>query len=192
MKLINSSLLTVVLISLPLCVSATLPSNTGTPSLNERAINQHQIIDKKILGIVSAVDQGEIATAQLAIQKSTNPLVTKYAKYLLKQHTENLKRIKALEHKTGLVPMQSKMSISMGAENKSSIKALSALNETEFDATYINDMVKGHTGGLKLIDTDLSKQVTNLKLKALLTQFRALVSRHLEKGLKLQSQLNHK
>jgi len=145
-----------------------------------------RITDEQIIGIITAVDESEISAANIAKTKSTSLEVSRYARYLHKQHLHNLSSLKNLEHETGLSPMKSAQFTAITKDSRSEASMLTPLNGRAFESAYIDSMVKGHAGGLKLINTVLLKEVTNVKLKKFIENFRTLVTRHLEKGEKIQ------
>ena len=189
MKLIPSvaSSLLVVLVAMPAFSGTTVNSNT--PAGIEQSKQQVRFTDEQILGIIATVDEGEIAAANIAKTKQIMPKVSRYANYLLRQHSDNLASLKALEQKTGLKAMKSEQSDAMASDAAKEGEMLTSLNGKAFDAAYIDAMVKGHAGGLKLINTVLLKEVTNVQLKHFLVSFRALVTRHLEKAKKIQESM---
>lgn len=150
-----------------------------------------QLTDDKIVAIVIAIDKSEIAAANVAKKKQLNKEVLDYANYLYQHHQENLHQIEKLESTTGLKPLQSETSISMMKQNKIDVKALRALKGVPFQSAYVDAMVKGHAGGLELIDKTLLKEVSNAELRAFLIEFRSMVAEHLKLGIQLQSQLKN-
>ena len=151
---------------------------------------QHmQLSDEQIMGIIMAVDESEIAAANIAETKKIMAKVYNYADYLKKQHMQNLAAMKKLERETGLMPIQSAQSIGVLKDAHKEALVLKALNGRAFETAYMKAMVKGHAGGLKLINTVFLKDVKNVKLKKFIESFRALVTRHLEKGKKIQAGL---
>lgn len=163
-------------------------SDHSKPTSTESTQEKH-LEDSQILNIMMTVDKGEIAAAQVAIHKKTSPVVDSYAKYLLQQHQKNLEALTQLAQQLGLVLKESAISNSMVASGKDELKSLEALQNQAFDKAYIDGMVKGHQGGLQLIDTKLLPQTKNPQLKVSVEQFRKMVSDHLEKALEIQKTL---
>ena len=145
------------------------------------------LTNEQVMGIIAAVDDSEIAAAKMAKTKKITANIIQYANYLLKQHQQNLDQLKKLERKTGMTAMQSAQSIAIANSARSEAAMLNSLNDEAFESAYMDAMVKGHAGGLELIDNVLLKDSTNAKLKKFVASFRALVARHLEKGQKIQA-----
>lgn len=149
---------------------------------------KQKLEDRQIVQIMMDVDKGEIATSKEALKKNMNKPVKLYALFLIQQHEGNLESLTQLAKEIGLEPTESPQSISMASHGKQDLEKLSALNGVEFEKAFIDAMVKGHQGGLNLIDTKLSKEVHNSQLKNFLINFRAMVADHLQKALVLQKE----
>ncbi len=189
MKLITPIISTILVALVAMPVFSNPPTNGASSSVVGRTKQQVRITDEQIMGIIIAVDKSEIAAANIAGTKKIMKKVSHYAHYLKKQHTHNLYMIEKLAHTTGLKPMKSVQSIAIAKDARSEGAMLSKLNGKEFESAYIDAMVKGHAGGLKLINTVLLKEVTNAKLKHFVKSFRALVTRHLEEGKRIQASM---
>ena len=159
------------------------------PSKSSESLQEQQLDDSQIIDIMMTVDKGEIAAAQEALTKKVSPSVDLYAKYLIKQHGKNLEELTQLAKQLGLEPKESTISNSMALSGKSGLKSLDELQGQAFDKAFIDAMVKGHQGGLELVDTKLLPQTKNPQLKVFVEQFRGMVSKHLEKALKVQKTL---
>jgi len=176
----------VIVSSLLLVVSSCSNSSQSKPSA---VVEEQQLGDNQILNIMMTVDRGEIAAAQEATKKAVSPIVSGYAKYLIEQHQSNLEHLSQLSEELKLEPKESAISNSLIADGKNGLKALGELQGKAFDKAFIDAMVKGHQGGLKLIDSKLVPETKNPELKASVAQFRQMVSTHLEKGLEIQKSL---
>lgn len=149
---------------------------------------KQKLEDRQVVEIMMDVDKGEIAASKEAFKKNMNKPVKLYALFLIEQHEANLERLTQLAKEIGLEPAESPQSISMASHGKEGLEKLSALDGGPFEKAFIDAMVKGHQGGLNLIDTKLSREVTNPQLKSFLVSFRAMVADHLQKALVLQKE----
>lgn len=163
----------------------------ATNNILVTTVQAPQMTDSKILDIVATVDKGEIASAEVASTKNIAPEVKRYAHYLLKQHSHNLKELAKLEKKTGLQPTPSKISQTLMQQGDQGLMKLKQLDGKEFSTAYIDAMVTGHTDGLNLINTNLLKNASNKKVKHFLLSFRAMVTKHLNKAKKIQAELKN-
>ena len=148
---------------------------------------QQKTQDGQILGIIQAIDQFEIAAANLALLQNVSKPVHDLAEYLTKHHTENLQEISQLTKATGFKVLSSTQQSSLQKQGGEQLAQLKTLKDKAFETAYVNDMVTGHQDALKLIDTSLLKQATNPKVQAFLMATRAAVAHHLQLALKVQA-----
>lgn len=157
--------------------------------LTRAEAEDQQLADNQIINIMMTIDKGEIAAAQEAKNKQASPAVNGYAKYLIDQHQRNLEELTQLAKQLGLEPKDSAISKTLSTDGENDLKKLHKLQGKEFDKAFIDAMVKGHQGGLEVVDTKLLLQAKNPQLKSFVEQFRKMVSNHLEEGLKIQQTL---
>lgn len=164
--------------------------SVGSPfSSSESVAQKQQMEDQKIIEIIATIDKNEIAAANLVKQKQVSHTVRDYAKYLHRQHTKNLDKLAKLSKETGLQPMNSTLSTSLAQEGQQGFNQLSELDNKVFETAYINAMVQGHTAGLNLIDTNLSKNATNPTLQSFIKKTRTMVATHLKRAIRIQKKL---
>lgn len=164
------------------------------PAIKQATISQSAQMKKdgEVIAVLVALNTNEIAAAKLALQKSTNHSVKRYAKMLEREHTKNLNKALELSKDLNITPVQTNTVKKINNGGKKEIRALNAATEGNFDMLYINDMVADHQAALNLIDTNLSKHVYNPVLKADLEKTHQHITMHLKKGQKIQKQLTHK
>lgn len=159
-------------------------TSCSMPSKPKQKLNDSQIVE-----IMMTVDNLEIAVAKVAKKKMTTPPVAAFADYLMQQHQENLDRLIQLTRQLNIEPQESVISKKLLADRDALVASLSKLEGNQFDNAYVEAMIKSHRDGLKLIDSELLPQVQNAQLKSFVEIFRAMVKRHLERGLTLQKTL---
>jgi putative membrane protein len=162
---------------------AYMPSDQG--SLTKEEQNE----DRRILGIIMAIDQSEIAAAHNVVHKKTSQNVRRYAKYLYRQHSANLRGLDKVAKSTGLDPSQSTTSTMLTKQGEQELTKLSGLDNKALESEYINAMVSCHQAGLHLIDTDLFKKATGFRLKAYVMKTRDMIYHHLVRAVAIQKQL---
>lgn len=172
----------------PISTAALPLLNKQTP-VTENA--QQKKKDGQIISILVALNNNEISGAQEALQKTTNHSVKRYASMLQREHTKNLNKTLKLSKDLGIAPVATPTANTLARDGKKEMKTLAALNGNGFDVAYINDMVRDHTAALKLIDTNLLKNVSNPALKVQIERTRPHIVAHLEKAQKIQKQLTH-
>jgi putative membrane protein len=163
-------------------------TNNTTPAHTENAQTQK---DGEIIAIVIAVNKNEIAAAKEALTKKTTPAIKRYAQMLKQQHTQNLNKILKLSKKIGVAPLETATAVSLQQDGAKELATLSSLKGKDFEKSYIDAMVNGHTHVLKLIDDDLLKNVSNPSLKKFLLATRPNIESHLQQGLALQKEMEN-
>lgn len=158
-------------------------------STRSGSAQEQQLEDSQIINIMMTVDKGEIAAAQEAAKRKASPVVDLYAKYLIQQHQNSLEGLTQFAKQLGLKPKESTIANSIANGGKNDLKALAELQDEAFDKAFIDAMIKEHQEGLKLIDSKLLPQTKNPQLKAVVEQFRQMVSNHLEAGFEIQRTL---
>lgn len=146
-------------------------------------------VDGEIIKDIIVIDQNEIAAADLALKKNSNKEIKNYAQYLKGEHTNNLNTSLKMSKKIGIQPLDSDASKGLQEDGQKLAEQLKGLNGKDFDKTYIDDMVTDHKSALQLIDNDLLKNVTNSSVKKLVQDTRIHVNSHLQKALKIQSEM---
>lgn len=169
-------------------------STAALPFLSKQSMSTESAAQKKkdgqIIAILVALNNNEIAGSQEALQKTSNHSVKRYASMLQREHTKNLNKTLKLSQELGIAPVPASTASTIQRDGKKEMKTLNALNGSNFDVTYINDMVRDHQAALNLIDNNLLKNVTNPVLKAQLERTRPHIAAHLEKAQKIQQQLS--
>jgi putative membrane protein len=168
--------------------AAALPFLTKQSTPTTETVAQKKT-DGQIISILVALNNNEITGAQDAQQKTTNHSVKRYASMLQREHTKNLDKTLKLSQELGIAPVPTSTANMLMRDGKKEVKTLAPLTGNNFDVAYINDMVKDHTAALKLIDTNLLKNVSNPALKSQIERTRPHIAAHLVKAQKIQQQL---
>lgn len=136
--------------------------------------------EAKALNILMIVDMGEIKAAKMALVKTTNPNVKNFAQRMIKDHSQNLKLAKQFGQTNKIKPMNSDKAQELMKQGKDEAAILNDKKGKDFDVAYIDAMVKGHEGALKMIDNVLLPNANNPQEKNLLNTTRATVMEHLK------------
>lgn len=137
--------------------------------------------DALALGLLAAVDDHEIQAAQQAKSKEVSAAVMDYASMMEKQHTDNLVETKSLGALADTPEVQA-----MKEKGASDLAELGKLSGKEYEAAYVDAMVKGHAEVLALIDGRLLTLASPGPVRDHLTKSRDHVAMHLEAARKLQ------
>ncbi len=147
--------------------------------------------DARVIGAVEVLNKNEIAAANVAEAKSTNPAVKKYASAMIQQHTQNLQQTENLSAQLGLTPANGPVANMLKSNGKRELAQFNRLNSTNIDRPYMTAMVKDHAAALKLLDTKLMHQAANPALKQQLEMTRAHVAQHLQMAQDTLAQLSN-
>ncbi len=145
--------------------------------------------DAKVLGALVALNQGEIAAAAVAQNKATHASVKKFANFLHAAHNQNLQETLNVSKTIGVVPENGNAAIMLQRLSHKELASLNHLSGGAFDRAYIADMVRDHTAGLRLIDSQLLKVASNPVLIKHLEITRNHVADHLRKAEAIQKEL---
>ncbi|STY30271.1 Predicted outer membrane protein [Legionella wadsworthii] len=161
----------------------------NTTNMSSEHMQKPNKKEGEILGTLSVVNKNEIAAAELAMKKSSNPQVKSYAKMLKKQHTQNLNEGSKLAKKLGITPIKNDKAKSLQKKGEQELHKLSSLNGKDFDKAYMKAMVKGHTDVLNMVDNKILPNVSNPTLKSFVESTRSHIQMHLDQGEKIQNEL---
>lgn len=117
----------------------------------------------------------EIATSQLALEKSTNDDVKKFAQQMVDDHTKALGQLQQIAQQKGVeLPTQP------DAKHRAMGKKLGALSGDAFDRQYLaSSGMADHRQAHQLV-TRVSKQAKDPDLKALAEQMEPTIEQHLQ------------
>lgn len=138
--------------------------------------------DSLALGLLAALNEHEITAAQQAQSKNVSAPVLAYAKMMEKQHGDNLAKTKTLGSLASTPEVQA-----MKDKSKADLDALGQKSGKEYETTYVDAMISGHTEALALIDGRLLSLASTGPVKDHLMETRDHVVMHLEEARKLQA-----
>lgn len=168
------------------------PVNGNTDLAANSSVNSPdaQKTDRQIIKSILVIDDNEIEAARLALKKSDNPKVKKFAQVMIDDHVKNIKELKTLFKETKIYPLTSDQSIALETEGKNGLDQLAKSPHNTFDSEYMNAMVNGHQKAANLLANELTPKASNPQLVTFLKSTSAMVSRHLELAEKTQKQLS--
>jgi len=153
-------------------------SDTATPDTAALSANSN---DSLALGLLGAVNQNEIAVAKQAMDKGVSGSVLAYAQKMDKEHSDNLAKTRSL----GPLADASEVK-TLQDKGKSELDALGKKTGKDYEAAYVQAMVKDHTEALSLIDDRLLGLAVAEPVTQHLTETRKHVAMHLDEAKKLQ------
>lgn len=114
----------------------------------------------------------EVELAKLALQKSQNPEVKKFAQMMVTDHSKANSELKALAAKKNVV-----LPTDMGS-HKSTMDDLSKLSGAEFDKAYVEAMIEDHETDVDLFEDNTTN--SDADIKAFTTKTLPTLKSHLE------------
>jgi putative membrane protein len=177
----------------------TPPANQNPPSTNTPGTHDTKSHDMKemhgkmggdgeIIAFLIAANEHEVAAANDASQKKSDPKVGDFAQMMNKDHSQNLEETRKLSDSQNIQPSDTPAITKMKAEGQAEMTKLSSLQGANFDKAYMAAMVKGHTDVLNHIDRYM-KTATNPQLQSHLKATRDAVANHLAEAKKVQASL---
>jgi putative membrane protein len=161
--------------------STTGPNNQTTPGMmrpgQDTGLNSsggadaQAMRDKLFLRKTAQGSAAEIQLAQLALQKSANEAVKKFAQHMIDDHTAISQSLKPFADELGvLAPKPARM-------DQIEYDRLSGLAGADFDREYLADMVKDHQKDLQ--DFTLEAEAANdPELKEAVAKDQIVIARH--------------
>jgi putative membrane protein len=150
------------------------------------------LTDPQIAAIVVAANQVDVDAGNLALKKTKNAEVKKFAQQMVTDHTAVNKQASALAKKLKVKPEQSDTSKSLQQGAKENMANLKKLKGAAFDKAYVDHEVAYHEAVLDAIDKVLIPSAQNAELKGLIEKVRPAFVAHLDHAKMLQETLAKK
>jgi putative membrane protein len=151
-----------------------VPSGLTGPQMRDRAF-----IRQAITGGLAEIQMG-----QLALQKSSNDNVKKFAQMMIDDHTTMNNQLHPVADSMGMMMVKG-----LDKADQVEYDKLKALSGSDFDKAYITDMVKGHRAVQHAFRLELVV-VTDPGLKEQVTNAVPVIRRHLEAVRGVAGELN--
>ncbi|MET0389063.1 MAG: DUF4142 domain-containing protein [Polyangiales bacterium] len=161
----------------------------ATPEENIVLEQDKALTDEQMLQVLTTVDTGEIAQAQLAVTKSSSPQVRNFASEMIEQHNRAKQQGALLASQTKLSPTASRASKQLQAQGATTLEKLQSTDPGNFDQAYMKAQVKQHQDVINMLDTQLIPAATNPDLHNHLVSARGMVDQHLRHAKQLTDSL---
>jgi putative membrane protein len=145
--------------------------------------------DPQIAAIVVAANQVDIDAGKLAMKKSKNAEVRKFAERMVTDHTAVNKAAVELVTKLKVTPEEGDVSRSLGSGGTDTLAKLEKLEGDAFDRAYVDNEVAYHEAVIGVLDSQLIPAASNQELKAALVGAKPAFDAHLEHAKKIQAAL---
>jgi putative membrane protein len=144
--------------------------------------------DAQIAAVLEAIHDGEIRQAQLATTHATSQSVKRFATHMMAAHRAMLGRTTAILARAQITPSDNAVSNQLKSDGHAQLSTLQGMRGREFDRTYIDAQVRGHTDALEVIDRILPN-LRNQDLKNEVQNARPHVEEHLREAERVQQEL---
>lgn len=145
--------------------------------------------DPQIAAIVVAANQVDIDAGQLALKRSQNPEVRKFAERMVTDHGAVNKAAVDLVTKLKVTPEESDASRSLASEGAQKRADLEQLEGDEFDRAYVANEVAYHEAVIGVLKSQLIPSATNQELKGALVGVQPAFDAHLQHAKAIQAAL---
>jgi putative membrane protein len=145
--------------------------------------------DGQILGILGAIDTGEIEQGKIAVSKATDPRVREFANHMIDQHTDAKQTGADLAAQNQLTPATSPERSTLENASKVMVNTLNESTSAAFDSTYLKGQVQQHQEAADLLRTKLAPAAQNAALAKQLRATQTMVQGHLNEAQQILSSL---
>lgn len=133
---------------------------TNTPK--DQAV---ELSDANIAAIVVGANNIDISVGKIALQRSSNPEVKKFAQRMITDHNAVLKVAVELVTKLGVTPVNNALVVTLSKQSMDHEAKLKTLSGREFDKVYIEHEVAYHEAVIDVITNKLIPSAQNTELK---------------------------
>lgn len=126
-----------------------------------------KLSDVEIAHVAYTADNLDIRYAHLALAKSTNPEVHKFAKTMIRDHEAVNEQALALLKKLGAQAKDNFLSQKLNQDGEAIITKFSALSGAEFDRAYAENELAYHKAVNALVGDVFIPNIENTEVKAL-------------------------
>ncbi|MBN6152242.1 DUF4142 domain-containing protein [Xanthomonas sp. AmX2] len=146
------------------------------------AANSPATADERVgLGVLNAINNHEIDSGRLAVEKKVDTPVRDYAEMMIKEHSANKQATDKLMPDSDDAKVSAQLK-----KSEAELRSLRGLDGAAFQKAYVQAMVKGHQEALTLLDDQLIPSAKTNAVVAHLKMTREHVAQHLEAAKKLQ------
>lgn len=139
-----------------------------------------ELSDPEIASVAVTANQIDVDYGKIALEKSDNPTVRKFAQTMIDDHSGVIDQAVALATKLGVTPKDNPLTQQLldGAEKTK--KKLRNLSGKKFDKAYIDNEVAYHEAVISAVENVLIPQTDNAELKDLLVKVAPVLDHHLQ------------
>ena len=148
-----------------------------------------ELTDANIAAIVVGANNIDISAGKIALARSSNPEVKKFAQTMITDHTAVLNAAVALVTKLGVTPVNNELVAVLSKQSSDHEAKLKTLSGVEFDKAYIDHEVAYHKAVIGVIENQLIPGAQNKELKDTLVSVLPAFIAHLKHCEMIQSNI---
>jgi putative membrane protein len=135
--------------------------------------------------LVAASDMFEVQSSKIALQRSTDAGVKRFAQMMIEAHTKTTAKLKSL------IAGESDLSppTALPSDLQAKLDTLGSVSPADFDKTYLDDQVDGHQSTLNVMQR-YAKDGDQEPLKQFAADTAPIVQQHLDKAKALRDALD--
>lgn len=145
-----------------------------------------QLTDPEIASVAVTANQVDISNADIAIARSKDSSILKFAQTMKRDHQAVIDQAVALVTKLKVTPKDNPVSQKLLADEATTKKMLESKSGKAFDKAYIDNEVAYHKAVISVIENVLIPESQNAELKALLQKVLPAFHAHLEHAEMIQ------
>jgi putative membrane protein len=158
-------------------------AQTATPSREDQMPSPSGGRDAGFMAMVAQANLAEVDAGRLALKKSSNPDVKKFAQHMIDDHTQANSDLADLAHKKGM-DLPSKADEAHQRE----LARLAEMSGAEFDRAYMTMMVNDHVKAVSLFEKN-AQEAADPEVKAFAKKMLPTLQDHLKMARDLSAKL---
>lgn len=143
-----------------------------------KAQSQNPLSDPEIASVAVTANQIDVDYGQLALKKSHNADIRKFAETMISDHKNIIQQATALAQRLHVTPKTNAMTQSLLNGETATMKTLKAKSGTAFDKAYAQNEAAYHEAVVGAVKTKLIPETQNADLKGLLQSVVPLLEHH--------------
>lgn len=156
----------------------------------DKIVKIEKLSDANIAAIVVGANKIDISAGNIALYRSNNTDVKKFAQRMIVDHKSVLASAVELVTKLGVTPVNNDLVFALAEQSKNHEQNLNSLSGRAFDTAYIDHEVAYHQAVIGVIENQLIPSAQNTELKALLVSVLPAFKAHLKHCQMIQQSLS--
>lgn len=148
-----------------------------------------KLSDPEIASVAVTANQIDVNYGKIALKKSNDKVVRKFAQSMIDDHSNIIKQAAALAGKLGVTPKDNAMTQNLLDGAKATKRKLNKASGDNFDKAYIDNEVAYHEAVISAVKKVLIPQTENAQLKEMLVKVSPLLESHLKMAEMAQAKL---